>query len=85
MSDNRFRVTVYSGGGYSALMAIQNALLAMGIECSVTQGGLRVWGEWSQYEAFAAEIERHEGATFMGGESIHRSGLIQRHKEKTNE
>jgi hypothetical protein len=82
MERDEFHMTVYTRKGYDGIIAIQRSLRAIGIESGVTTGGLSAWGGWDKYEAFAAEIDRHEGATFMGGPSIHEQALLDRLKTK---
>jgi hypothetical protein len=81
-SNDNFFVTVYTKQGYSGIIAIQRGLDAIGIDSGITTGGLSVWGAWDKYEAFAAEIDRHEGATFMGGPSVHEQRMLDRLKAK---
>jgi hypothetical protein len=77
-SRDEFFVTVYTRQGYSGIIAIQRGLEAIGIDSGITTGGLSVWGGWDKYEAFAAEIDLHDGATFQGGPSVHEQAMLDR-------
>ena len=73
MNDTEFRVTVYTNQGYTRILTIQSSLRQAGYETSITQGGLTVYGNWTEYDGFVIAMMLYPEATYIGGESVHRT------------
>lgn len=69
--EQRFAMTVYSQNGYYELDTIRRRLLALSIQCGITNAGLSVSGPMSSYPALAEVIGQFPKASLLNGQSVH--------------